>query len=123
MIYFQRLSLKKIDLDVYTEKLINYADFSVYKEGNEIIGLVAGYISNSVDDKSYISMVSVLEEMQGKGIGKRVVADFIEKSAALGKKAVHLYAVRENTPAIKMYKSLGFSEWKIENERRPGDIH
>ena len=45
----------------------------------KIVGVVAGYTDNIVDEMVYIAMVSVLQEMQNHGITKKLIENFCNK--------------------------------------------
>lgn len=95
----------------------------IVRENGKIVSLCAGYANDCLNRLAYISVVASLPEYLGKGYGKIAVQEFIEKANNAGMKAVHLYAVKENTPAIKMYERLGFVDYVAENEPRPKDRH
>lgn len=114
---------QKQDLESYAKKLCERADIIAYREKGQLSGVIAGYITRSVDEMAYVSFISVLPEKQGRGIGTQLIKSFIKMSRIQNKKAVHLYAVQENSRAMAMYKKLGFIEYKVSNELRPTDIH
>lgn len=73
------------------------------------------------DDKvSVVHILCVAPEFQKKGIATRTMRAVIEMSRESGKKAVRLDALKCNTPARRLYESLGFSQvaernWHTEN--------
>lgn len=75
---------------------------------------------NPADDEvSVVHILCVAPEFQKKGIAARTMRAVIEMSRESGKKAVHLDALKCNTPA-RLYESLGFSpaaerNWHTEN--------
>ena len=76
---------------------------------------------NPADDEvSVVHILCVAPEFQKKGIAARTMRAVIEMSRKSGKKAVHLDALKCNTPARRLYESLGFSpaaerNWHTEN--------
>ena len=100
-----------------------YGMMGMVKEGDKIISLCAGYANDNLTRLAYISVVASLPEYAGKGYGKVAVRDFITKAINNGMKAIHLYAVKDNTPAIRMYENLGFIDYIVEDEPRPEDRH
>lgn len=76
---------------------------------------------NPADDEvSVVHILCVAPEFQKKGIAARTMRAVIEMSRESGKKAVHLDALKCNTPARRLYESLGFSpaaerNWHTEN--------
>lgn len=114
---------KKENLLELTNKFITYGTLAIMKENSKIISLCAGYTNDEVTKLAYISVVATLPEHSGKGYGKLVVQNFVYKAREKGMKAVHLYATRNNISAIKMYESLGFVDFMLEDEIRPEDRH
>lgn len=113
----------KTNIVEYARKLYQNGTICFEEDNGHIIAMVAGYTQNTVDNIAYISIVSVLPENRGKGKAKRLVREFISEALKRRLNAVHLYAVRNNTPAMKLYQSIGFVEWYKENEVRKEDVH
>lgn len=62
-----------------------------------------------VDGSWYVDALGVYERFRGQGIGKRLM-ELIEKHAGEeGYRAVSLIVFTDNTPALNLYRSLGFS--------------
>ena len=92
-------------------------------QGDEIIALLAGYTDNVENNLGYISIVATLPQSQGKGYGTSLIREFLDIARTKGLRAVHLYAVRENIPAMRMYNKLGFEDYVLDDEPRPNDAH
>ena len=114
---------EKESLAKLNEKILEYGLVTTIRIDNEIAAIVAGYANDFQSCIAYISIVATLPEYSGKGYGELAVKDYISKCRSVGMKAIHLYAVATNVPAMKMYKKLGFIDYKIENELRPNDAH
>ena len=114
---------EKQDLAAYAQKLSERATLCAELDGKRIVALVAGYTENVTDNMAYISLVATVADAQGRGVGKRLTREFVSVAADKGLDAVHLYAVPTNTPAVSMYKKLGFEEWIRPDEPRPQDLH
>lgn len=114
---------EKQDLNAFADKLIKNATICYEMNDEEIVGLVAGYTNNEEKESAYISIVAVLDKARGKGIGKKLVSDFIQTAQNKGFKSVNLYTSTNNEVAIKMYDSLGFVKCEKEDEPRPMDLH
>ena len=72
------------------------------------------------DEVCVVHILCVTPEFQKKGIAARTMRDVIEMSRESGKKSVRLDALKCNTPARRLYESLGFStaaerNWHTEN--------
>lgn len=113
----------KQELKEFAKKLSQKATLCVACEGDELLALVAGYTDALTDGMAYISVVATLEKARGKGLAKRLMGEFIDICKQKNIKAVHLYTVPSNIPAVSMYKSLGFADYFVENEPRPEDTH
>lgn len=114
---------KKIKIDEYAEKLISTANVIVEKDNGKIIGMVAGYIDNSIEEISYISIVAVQKEYRGKSIAKKLLQKYIDECKEKNLKGVHLYTHKTNITALKMYKNFGFISKENVKEERTEDVH
>lgn len=62
------------------------------------------------DEVSVVHLLGVAAEWQEKGIARQTMALVTELSREMGKKAVRLDALACNTPAHRLYESLGFQK-------------
>lgn len=62
------------------------------------------------DDVSVVHLLCVAPEWQGKGIARMTMQQIMMRSRETGKKAVRLDALACNTPAHRLYESLGFQK-------------
>jgi ribosomal protein S18 acetylase RimI-like enzyme len=99
--------------------------FVAINEGGEVVGFVQGIINGHKNDimhnlshnqgkDGWIGLLIVDEEYRNKGVGKKLlgqISDFFTKS---GCSSVRLKVSNKNGRAIKVYKSLGFSERDFE---------
>lgn len=91
-----------------TAAIMNPAcEFWVVREGNKIAGFVEFWI---MYDESHIIDIAVHPEFRRRGIGKKLMEFLIEKSSAAGAKKIFLEVRPSNTPAIALYKKMGFVE-------------
>lgn len=114
---------EKVNLHEWTEKLLNRAVLCYTEIEGQIASAVAGYTENLVDGVAYITMVATRAAFRGRKLAYKNVKDFIEICRDKNISAVHLYVASGNETARKMYCSLGFVEYRIQNEPRPDDIH
>lgn len=73
-----------------------------------------------MDDPGYdyeLAKMGVVPSHHGKGIGKKIGVAVIEKAKALGARNLYLESNRILSPAINLYKKLGFVE--IEGRQSP----
>lgn len=57
---------------------------------------------------SRVGGMAVAADERGRGLGRRVMRDAIADARARGDRALLLEVIEQNTPAVKLYKSLGF---------------
>ena len=121
--YFPVHLSSKVDLDLYAEKLLKCSTICAEYDKQEIIGAVIGYTDRLSDKIAYISVVGCLPDYQNRGIAKHLLYRFFEVCKNKKIPAVHLYTDATNFKAIKLYMSLGFKEYIVEDEARPDDVH
>lgn len=64
-------------------------------------------LTRTVADESELLLLAVLPNHHRRGIGGRLLDDFIERAGEEGLSRVHL-EVRDGNPAVEMYRSAGF---------------
>lgn len=75
-------------------------------EGDQVIGTVA---LKKIDDHSVeLEKLSVAENMQGRGAGRKLCVAAIEKAREMNAAKIILYSNSKLKPAIKIYEQLGF---------------
>lgn len=87
----------------------------IENKANEIIGwasLQSFYGRPAYDGTVEIS-IYVDKNQRGKGLGKQILSDCIEKSKALGVKTLLGFIFAHNIPSIKLFQRLGFEEWAL----------
>lgn len=77
----------------------------IYERGGEAVAVLficrRGWTSR-------VGGMAVAADARGGGLGRRVMGDAIDQARARGDRALLLEVIRQNTPAVKLYKSLGF---------------
>lgn len=107
---------QKINLAEYAKKLFERATICAKCEDGKILSMVAGYTDDVVAGKAYIALVATLPEAQGKGYATALLDEFIDICKTKKLNAIHLYS--ENDVAIRIYRKLGFVDWKTDDEQR-----
>jgi ribosomal-protein-alanine N-acetyltransferase len=90
--------------------------FIVAEENGEVVGYIMCRIELGLSNfgfsgllkKGHIVSVAVLHQHRRKGIGKALVAQAIENMRTYNAKQCFLEVRVTNTPAIELYKKLGF---------------
>ncbi|MEO0899796.1 MAG: GNAT family N-acetyltransferase [Bacteroidota bacterium] len=94
-------------LDHPEEKILNPGGAIVLAElGGKIVGTCA--LIKMSDDQYELAKMGVDENAQGHGIGYKLGMAVIEKAKELGGKKVYLETNSKLTPALSLYRKLGF---------------
>jgi ribosomal protein S18 acetylase RimI-like enzyme len=72
------------------------------------------HVSATPREVLILHALGVSSHMQGKGIGKQMVGYAISRCRNAGAKALRLDVLDTNTPAIKLYSSMGFEYLGVE---------
>ncbi len=78
----------------------------VAKLEGKIVGYCLAWI---VDDTCEIHRIGVAENLQGKGVGRKLLTSLLEISRKRGVKQAILEVSEKNKKAISFYRNLGFS--------------
>jgi ribosomal-protein-alanine N-acetyltransferase len=79
---------------------------SVARDGDSMLGFALGRV---VVREAELLLLAVKRSSQGSGIGRKLLERFVETAVARGAQRLYL-EVRDGNPAIKLYRSAGFSE-------------
>lgn len=106
-----------LDLDSAREFFNNqsYTGAAILSENHEVVGVYILH-PNNVGRCGHICNASyaVKKDKRGMHIGEAMVKDCIKKAREIGFKILQFNAVvRSNTPAIELYKKLGFKQLGI----------
>lgn len=74
------------------------------ENGNNPVGFS---LHRTIADEAELLLLAVSEQAQRRGIGRSLLMAFLEDAAMSGVRKVHL-EVRENNPALEMYRTAGF---------------
>lgn len=86
----------------------------------EIAGTVAlKYVDKGIYE---FTKMAVDEKFQGRGIGEKLSYAAIEKAKQLGASKIILYSNTRLTPAIKLYRKIGFTEIPVDGPYKRSDI-
>ncbi len=76
---------------------------------DHMAGFILGFISQNEPKKFFIWQVGVNPNIQGKGIGSRLVEGIEKKALDSGSERSELTVDPENTPSQKLFEKLGYS--------------
>ena len=103
---------KKIKKRIRSRKVI----FLVAEIDDKIVGLIDGYIIESIYFKekiAYLDHLCVDEKYRNNGIGSKLIEKFSDVSKSKGAKYIKLNAFENNIPAVSLYNKYGFEEYSI----------
>lgn len=88
----------------------NHVLFAVCKEGDDIVGIALMAMYKVISGyRGMVEDVVVDEAHRGKGIGRKLMEKLLEEARHRGLDEVLLFSGHHRTPAINLYKSLGFT--------------
>lgn len=102
---------KQIFLDDYVKKVKNqgYILGNLSNEKN-INGLIGFYANDQVNQKAFISYLSVNPKYQGKGLAKKLIRQVLRACREKNMKICQVTTWSENQNALSLYRQLGFQE-------------
>ncbi|QOI97868.1 MAG: GNAT family N-acetyltransferase [Flammeovirgaceae bacterium] len=103
----------RVDIKLYTEKIMNGAVRFEAWFNDRLIGLVAVYLNDNTRKVAYVTNVSVEPVHTGKGLAKKLVMRSIKRASQMSFEQLQLEVSVNNQPAVNLYKDLGFK--KIED--------
>ncbi|WP_457622391.1 ribosomal protein S18-alanine N-acetyltransferase [Persephonella sp.] len=77
---------------------------------NTVVGFLSGEI---IYDEAHILMIAVDKNFQGKGIGKKLLLNFIDECISSGINSVFLEVSESNKKALRFYSGFGFYVYGI----------
>ena len=90
--------------------------FLIAEIDNKIVGLIDGYIIESIYYKekiSYLDHLCVDEKFRNNEIGSKLIERFSEISKKKGASYIKLNAFEKNIPAVNLYNKHGFESYSI----------
>jgi ribosomal protein S18 acetylase RimI-like enzyme len=105
----------RVSLEVYANKMADYAILFEAWADEQLIGMVAMYLNEQ--KHGYITNVTVYNEYSGKGIAKRIFVNLMEYSKAIKISEIKLEVSAMNIAAINLYKYFGFESIEEKNNQ------
>jgi ribosomal protein S18 acetylase RimI-like enzyme len=104
----------RVEIKNYVQKIASKATrFEAWLD-DALVGLVAVYCNDRESRTAYVTSVSVLKELMGKGIATRLMSQCIEYAKASGMRRISLEVASNNAPAIRVYEKSGFVAHKAD---------
>jgi ribosomal protein S18 acetylase RimI-like enzyme len=105
---FSPLLSARVNLKEYSEKLILNSTIIHVKSNGELIGLIAFYMNNNSQGYAFISLICVLNEFGGNGIGSILMKECVALIMKGNFKSIKLEVDTQNQEAITFYQNFGF---------------
>ena len=106
----------RVELQGYSKKIADKAvRFEAWEE-NVLIALIASYCNDNENRSAFITSVSVLKEMQGRGLASKLMKQCIKHIKSLGLEQVTLEVGNENANAIAFYEKHSFIVSRVEDK-------
>ena len=91
-------------------------DFLVARNAGTLIGYNWLKIEGAAEGEIYV--VGVSPEWSGRGLGRRLITAGLERLRQRGVTRATLYVEADNTPAVRLYRSLGFTDRTVDVQYR-----
>ena len=98
----------RLDLRDYAAKLAERAARFEAWDGGRLVGLVAAYVTPGAS-AAFISNVSVVSELRGRGVAAALVGDCIDRARGSGAAMLKLEVATADRAAGRFYEKLGFT--------------
>ena len=99
----------RLEIRSYAKKLFSQATrFEAWLD-DVLIGLLAAYCNDREKQVAYITNVSVVKSLQGRGIAGTLLDQCRAYASYGGFTLVRLEVAKSNVPAVKLYKKKGFT--------------
>ena len=101
------------------EQMLSFVEHTIATEQPQFVALDNGHVvgwcdilARSDPTREHVGTVGIglLHHYRGKGIGRRLLVRTLEAANSFGFQRIELKVRATNTPAIGLYKSLGFAE-------------
>lgn len=100
----------RLDIKNFAVKLNNYAVHFCAIEKERIVGFLGCYFNDPLKKVGFISTFSVVNEIQRKGVAKKLLVASMEYGIKNGFEEIRLKVFISNLAALRFYTGSGFSE-------------
>ncbi|PFK47727.1 GNAT family N-acetyltransferase [Bacillus cereus] len=92
--------------------------FGAFNEENQLLGVVTLLTEQKAafEHKGHLVAMYVDKDSRGKGLAKGLIRALIEKARELEIEKINLGVVSDNEVAKKLYQSMGFTTYGVENK-------
>ncbi len=99
-----------VNINQYASKIRDKAQTFEAWSNNTLVGLIAVYMNDPKLHTAFITSVSVVATMQGKGIANQLLTFVINKATELRYSTLQLEVNNANNTAIQLYTKNGFTK-------------
>ena len=105
------------------EGAIQYVDnINLAEDGEDLVGFLIGFLSQTKDDEAYIHFVGVSPEHRGEGLGRELYERFFEEARGHGRTVVRCVTSPVNEDSVAFHEALGFEvDRVVEDYDGPGE--
>lgn len=104
-----------VDIDSYAKKLSSLSDFSVCRDGAEIVGMISCYTNHP--PVGYVSNVCVKKAYQGAGVFSELFSLLTAQVREKGISKIRLEVDEANNRAQEVYFHMGFTVAESRSDR------
>ena len=85
----------------------------VAEDGDELVGFLIGFLSQTAGDEAYIHFMGVAPERQGEGIGRTLYEKFFEEVRSQDRTVVRCVTSPANEDSVAFHEALGFQVERV----------
>jgi ribosomal protein S18 acetylase RimI-like enzyme len=85
----------------------------VAEDGDDLVGFLCGFLSQTADDEAYIHFVGVSPERRGEGLGRDLYERFFDEVRAHGRTVVRCVTSPTNEESVAFHEALGFEVERV----------
>lgn len=94
----------------------------VAEDGDDLVGFLCGFLSQTVADEAYIHFMGVEPDRRGEGLGRALYERFFDEVRAHGRTSVRCVTSPSNDDSVSFHEALGFVVEKVvEDYDGPGE--
>ena len=106
-------------LDAPKQHIIDQGGYIAFAlKGNDVVGTCA--LINNGNGEYELAKMAVKDGMKGLGIGEKLGQHIIDEAKSMGAKTVYLESNTQLTPALNLYRKLGFKKTTL---KKPSPYH
>lgn len=109
--------IRGADIEEYIYKISSKAEFIAHYVEGRCAGFVAFYCNDFVNKNAFITLVLIAPSFRGQGLSNILIKCVLGICKKRKFKACFLEVYKDNYPAIKLYRSLGFFELEEKEEK------